>query len=67
VYPQKRRCKELFEKMQRTSSRCCQASGCYTPAAKRYLLQYKQLEAAIATLFADTREEDDQDYRLLDE
>jgi hypothetical protein len=37
------------------------------PAAKRYLLQYKQLEASIATLFADKQEDDDQDYSLLDE
>ena len=66
-YTYKKEDAERFEKMQGTSSRCCQASGWYTPAAKRYLLQYKQLEAAIATLFADTREEDDQDYRLLDE
>jgi hypothetical protein len=37
------------------------------PAAKQYLLQYKQLEAAIATLFADKQEDDDQDNSLLDE
>mmetsp|Transcript_28195 Transcript_28195/g.51027 ORF Transcript_28195/g.51027 Transcript_28195/m.51027 type:complete len:203 (+) Transcript_28195:22-630(+) len=37
------------------------------PAAKRYLLQYKQLEAANATLFADKQEDEDQDNSLLDE
>jgi hypothetical protein len=37
-YTYKKEDAERFEKMQRTSSRCCQASGCYTPATKRYLL-----------------------------